>query len=399
LKGTPLGRVGGTIVLNPVTGSWTTLAASPPPYHHDFVRMAENNRDVMFAAVDASSRARAHLIIFSQGQQTTLGVFPAITSGYELDHDSWVVSGFSNSSGYVWRLSGNQVTTLVKTPTLEYCNEILIDRDPGAAPYIIAVAQNNMNIVTPRLFAVGRNGTVTTIYAGMGSPLEGLMGLELANLTGDYMTCGGLGPSNGNVSRVSKKGAVTILQQAIQATNGLRFNQDGTFWVLSEPYMTASVYKLSEAGAVLTIVPITGFNTDGATGIEVYGSRKLVCNQQGKTVNIRLKSHRPGDANQPYVLACSFNRRPPSGKCYQFSNGEYLYLDNSCQLFLSTVLYPMPSIFQGFQGVLDAKGVANAQVNIPANFPNLGITIFVAGVIYSPQLGVQTVTNTHWFVL
>ena len=60
----------------------------------------------------------------------------------------------------------------------------------------------------------------------------------------------------------------------------------------------------------------------------------------------------------------------------------------------------MPSIFQGFQGVLDAKGIANAQVNIPANFPpNLGITIFVAGVIYSPQLGVQTVTNTHWFVL
>jgi hypothetical protein len=30
---------------------------------------------------------------------------------------------------------------------------------------------------------------------------------------------------------------------------------------------------------------------------------------------------------------------------------------------------------------------------------NLGVTIFVAGVIYNPKQGVTTVTNTHWFVL
>jgi len=31
--------------------------------------------------------------------------------------------------------------------------------------------------------------------------------------------------------------------------------------------------------------------------------------------------------------------------------------------------------------------------------PNLGITVFVAGLIFDPRSGIIQVTNTHWFVL
>ena len=39
-------------------------------------------------------------------------------------------------------------------------------------------------------------------------------------------------------------------------------------------------------------------------------------------------------------------------------------------------------------------------MNLPAALPGkLGLTVFVAGVILAPAGHVQTVTNTHWFVL
>jgi len=399
LVGTPTGRAGRTIVLDPGTKAWTTLATSPVPYHHEIVRMDSNNKDVVFGAVDATSTVPSNLILLSQGRQTTLGVFPGAMCGSELDHDGWVLTGFSRSSGYLWGLSRNQVTTFVKSPNPAFYNEVLIDREPGASKYVIAIAQNNMTIVNPRLLAANRKGTVTTIYAGMGAPLEGLMALELVNKSGDYLTCGGLGVSACTVSRVTKKGGVSILQSTIPATNGMRFNQDGTAWVLSQHNMNASLYKIDDSGKVITIIPVTGFNTAGATGIEVYGSRKLVCNQQGKTVSIRLSSRRPGDANQQYVLACSFNRRPSWSPCLQFPNGEYLFLDSQDVLFFLTTQNLLPSIFGNFRGTTDGSGNANATVAIPSGLSGTGVTIFVAGAIFSVQHGVHTVTNTHWFVL
>ena len=96
-----------------------------------------------------------------------------------------------------------------------------------------------------------------------------------------------------------------------------------------------------------------------------------------------------------YALAASLARRPGIGP---FPNGEYLNLDATDPLFYLSAVGALPSVFQNFQGTLDPLGNASAQVNIPALPPNLGITVFVAGIIYDPTAIIQ-VTNTHWFVL
>jgi len=68
-------------------------------------------------------------------------------------------------------------------------------------------------------------------------------------------------------------------------------------------------------------------------------------------------------------------------------------------LFITSLMGHSPGIFQNFSAVTDKNGNATAHVNIPSALPpNLGITVFVAGVIYDVT-GVRTVTNTHWFVL
>jgi len=82
-------------------------------------------------------------------------------------------------------------------------------------------------------------------------------------------------------------------------------------------------------------------------------------------------------------------------------NGEFLDLSVD-SLFLVTAQDLLPTVFRNFAGRLDAKGNAVASVRIPAGLPtNLGIPIFVSGVVIDPQApgAVSTVGNTHWFVL
>jgi hypothetical protein len=92
----------------------------------------------------------------------------------------------------------------------------------------------------------------------------------------------------------------------------------------------------------------------------------------------------------------AFNRRPPApATCVRFASGEYLLLDYTDPLFLTTVLNLAPHVFQNFQGMTNASAAATATVNVRNR--NLNLTIFVAGVILNPAG--PTVTNTHWFVL
>ena len=135
-----------------------------------------------------------------------------------------------------------------------------------------------------------------------------------------------------------------------------------------------------------------------AAGLEIYGSRTLVCNQPVATpgtVTITVQSRMLGAGGQGYALAASFARRPG----LRMPNGEWLHLDGTGPLFLMSALNLLPpAIFPKFRGTLNAFGNATATVNIPPSLLGLGIPIFVAGVIYNPT-GVTQVTNTHWFVL
>ena len=265
---------------------------------------------------------------------------------------------------------------------------MLIDRDPGAQPYVIAEDHISTG---GALLRAGRGVALGTIVRG----LDRVTALELDPATGNYLVC-----ENGKAS-ILKKDGTTVATIAVSGGKAARVNQDGTAWIATHWLATRSsgVARIDLVRRVVTtIVP-----APWSYGVEVYGSRKVVCNGTGKpgtSVKVNLQSRKSGDKGESYALACSFNRRPPSpSKCLKFPNGEYLFLDFSDPLFWTSLHGLVPDVFQNFRGKTDKNGNATAQVNIPSTLPpNLRVTIFVAGVIFDAT-GVRTVTNTHWFVL
>jgi DNA-binding beta-propeller fold protein YncE len=111
----------------------------------------------------------------------------------------------------------------------------------------------------------------------------------------------------------------------------------------------------------------------------------------GTTYPIQVSS--PPNAGKAYILAASFSSRPgfPLG-----TRTVPLNLDN-----LFTLSQLVPSIFQNFQGVLNANGQAVASLAIPGVPALQGFSFVVAGVIVDPAspMGIGTVTNAEHIVL
>jgi hypothetical protein len=253
-----------------------------------------------------------------------------------------------------------------------------------------------------------RNGVLTTILSASVattlSPFYYPHVIETDPVTGQHL----VGDLAGHVFFVpSAGGSYTTLWQVPatygQAIEDARFAQDGTLWFTAVWGPTGPMlvrFDPKHKQVIKTVGVPSTYSRAFLRGLAIYGSRRLVCHQQSKKVTVKLKSQRPGDRGMPYVLACSFNRRPPPPwPTLQPLGGEYLFLDYTDWLFFLTANNLLPGILQNFQGQLDAQGknVSPIAVNIPASLPPLNMTVFVAGVILNPA-GV-TVTNTHWFVL
>jgi hypothetical protein len=349
------------------------------------------------------------------GKGTTVATTPTgWIASFELDHDGWIVGGAygPTSSNHVWLLphaspSPAVFSTLVTFPMATGSNVLLdvtIDRDPlhsTLGPYVLAIQDTRLNTLVPRILRADRNGVVTTVLATSVpqsvSSLNVLNAVEVDPVSGKYLTC----DFRGFVCRVEADGSswttLGYLPPAFgQLFDDARFTQGGLAWIAlsGNPHL----FQMDMKGTVITMMAISPLSsTDCVKGLEIYGSRRLVCQQNARGVTIRLKSLRPGDAGKPYVLACSFNRRPPPPlSCLRFPGGDYLFLDYTDPLFVLTANNLLPTICQNFQGTTDSKGAATARVNVWNR--NLNLTIFVAGVILNPPSGF-TITNTHWFVL
>ena len=378
------------------------------------IRMAANNRDLVISETIATTRSnyqdsRGRLVRVDLANRTssTLRIFRAAAS-HRLDFDgTWVASGFDRtaywSAGKVYSSQTDElagITPLAKTTYHSVVTSIsggsygplLIDRDPGAAPYVFSVGHS--------LLRADRGGILGTVLTS----LRGLGGLELDELSGDYVFPSSTHPLE--LRFVAKSGKLRrVLKTSAHAGLG-KVNTDGSAWAVLIRNSThngggAAKVDLS-SGTVTTLATFDQKQFAVTWGLEVYGSRRLVCNGTGKpgtSVQVNVQSGKAGDGGKSYVLACSRARRPIHGQCLKFPNGEYLFLDYSDPLFYPSALNLLPGVIHNFQGTLDRNGNATARVNIPSGLPpNLGIPIFVAGVIYDPT-GVRTVTNTHWFVL
>ncbi|MBN2492539.1 MAG: hypothetical protein JXQ29_16950 [Planctomycetes bacterium] len=400
-------------LVRPATGLWTTLYRNVASLTFldtaGMVRHAEDNEDLVLAETRSQwgakySEIRGWLTRLDPVTLTTIRLIDfAGEASFALDHDgTWVAAGTHHRYLYPTgttdsRLAGLRppaTTVYHQVATNEYFAAVAIDRDPGGPVYLLGTSFGGINSVASGcLYGADRHGVVTTILGTLACPFA----LELDPATGHFVYSGG-----GAVSLLDKQGAV-VKQLAPVDAGAARVNLDGSVWLgaVDPSSRETVVVKLDIAsGAVVGVVRLagTGPSFGGVPrGLEVYGSRRLACNgagAPGTRVDIRLASRRPGDAHKPYRLACSLARRP----ALDLGVGDRLGLAPD-PLFLLSALGSVPEIFLDFAGTTDAAGQATAAVRIPASFPpNLGVTVFVGGVIYDGG-GVRTVTNTHWFLL
>jgi len=212
--------------------------------------------------------------------------------------------------------------------------------------------------------------------------------------SGDYLL--GIGGPVGPLVRVTKAGVQKTVVSGYPL-NGIKVTQDDFAWCVTVDLTYAKLAALKvdlSKNAVVTLVP-TGLSSGLVAGIDVYGSRTMVCNQQSPgTVTVKVQSRHPQAPGAQYGLAASFARRPG----IKFANGEWLDLAADALFYLSA-LNLAPQVFSGFQGKLDLNGDATAMVAVPPGLPKMDdLAVFVGGIIFKGNQVIQ-VTNSHWFVL
>jgi hypothetical protein len=399
--------LGAVVYFNPAKpNNITTLAVNFTRQNFDnWVRMAPNNTDLVVSETDYSLSRMIN--IDPGGNGTTIANYlPGGIQGFELDgDDTWIVAASSTSLLGVNHSTGKWTpyVLLALYPTF---NEVCILREQGIH-YVVANFVTSTLKPEVKLYSADRQGLTTTLMLTTGEPLLRLCGIEVDPKSGDFITTDFDGPSSSTlepggveVNRVTVGGKITTL--ATFAVNGAKVNQENTFWagglVRGSSASTAAVMKFDmSTNTVLTIVQLPTLPSSlPISTVEVYGSHPLTCNGQGgpgAAIQVSLNSQRSTAGGAAYQIACSFGRRPG----LRFRNGEWLHLDLTDSLFFLTAQNLAPTIFQQFAGTLSPFGSATARIKLPASFPaNLGLTVFCAAVIYTPQ-GVVQVTNTHWF--
>lgn len=107
---------------------------------------------------------------------------------------------------------------------------------------------------------------------------------------------------------------------------------------------------------------------------------------QTHAINVSVPTH----ANQPYAMAASFGASPgiPAG------SGRRIPLNPDALFAASRTL---PSVFQSFNGTLDARGQATARIAVPAAAALSGVSLFVAAVVLDPSQpnGIGVVSNAE----
>jgi len=388
-----VGYLVGAFGIDPSSGASVSLMPGDP-YTIGFpnwVRMDTNNTDLLVGISNLTANLPGYLVQLTPGGATsTLATMPTIgvahgPQGFALDGDgTWVISAANRILGFQAASFASFSTFVTTSGSTDVVNNVTIDRDPFAHPYVAGLF-TTLTTTTTKLFAADRTGITATLVRGAGEPLITFNSIDLWPETGHYLVTDGTAPE---VSIVDKAGRV-LSTLNVKGANGCRVNLDGTAWITGSNIVKIDLRTMT---VVHTVPKVYGGNA-----IEVYGARRLVANgtgAPGSTVFVALQSRRPGDGNQPYVLALALSRRP----ALNVGLADRLALASD-PLFFASASGALAPMLPGFQGTTDAKGNANARVLIPASFPqNLGITIFVAGVIYDNR-GVRTVTNTHWFTL
>lgn len=343
------------------------------------------------------------------GVRTTLTtLLPGSADGLELDGDgNWIATSWDGYSTRTPVLGIHGTTGAVATITLMHNDPstVAIVREAGVSFALTRLTTFDSYLV--KVYGVDDSGAMTPLFASSGNPLRTLLDIAFDPVTGDLITVDADGPTSARpepngveVNRVSLTGVVTTLV-SVPRVQRCTIAQDRTLWLTG--FDSAGAVRLTRVdlrtGAVVSTHDLRQRGLQqGATAIEVYGSRVVRCvgrGGPGAKIAIHVSSRRAAAAGAIYQLACSFGRRPGIA----FANGERLALDVTSPLFSLSAGGALPTMFRAFTGRLGAGGTAGASVQLPPGIPaNLGITVFCAGVIHDGTKVVQA-TNTHWFTL
>jgi hypothetical protein len=311
------------------------------------------------------------------------GMFIAAATGYRTQKD--YLFGL-NSAGLVSTFSSNGIGN--QSGNIE---RVVIDRDQGQGVYVLA-RNNQTTLDTGWLYRADRNGLCVTISK---STLN-----SKTDIVNDDNYDGFIAVKDGLVLKVKENGEYRKYTTISSYARSVTRSCDSKIWIGAidhGTYVKPILYCADKYGVIIYTKVFDKLGFASINSIEVYGSRRVVCTGDGKPgsrVRVDLKSAKPEDKNKPYVMACSFARRPG----IHVGSAGIIALQPDSLFFLATS-NKANNIFEKFQGNTDTKGAAISYINVPANLPaNTGITIFVAGAIYDNK-GIGTVTNTHWFVL
>ena len=331
--------------VNPANpGVWTSL--SQQVFGGSWVRMAPNNSDVVTGECYRFFQ-NSLVEIQPNGTRRSIAFFGGdYFSGFELDHEGrWILArqpyGTSSLFFHGVHHASGAVNTFF-TCNYTWANDLAVGGEPGGPAFAVSATRCDSTKCTWGLVQHDRRGAhqwLPVSPAGWGGAIE------IHPRSGDYFLAYYLetNASTARVARVSRTGRVTLLHSF--PGTAARITQDDHAWISGPSHLLK--YDIS-GNAVVTLIPAPQYHSFG-TGIEVYGSRRLVCEGTGKpgtSVKVTLQSRKAGDGNRAYILACSLGRRPGM----RFSSGEWLDLDVTDALFRLSASWAVPALFQNFRG-------------------------------------------------
>jgi hypothetical protein len=350
---------------------------------------------------------------YSNGLVLTVSPVTGLTS-VDVDEDgNYVATMTSAALGHaLLRIAPDGVATTVATGLVQPgsfspVTGVRWDVDTGDA--VVGIYKF---VTEPSLLRVARSGAKSTLTAF----LFEVRGLDQDVVTGDFVVA-----SQGALTRVGPAGALSTLLNTCSANLmepyavrvapvgypypeyrvGATFQSSQLAPACNLPLnrSTVQTWSLTNGGELSTIVDLnTGCSGNCTIPLGTYQGRGLSGAgpaTPGSVYQLRLRLPAVGYQNKNYALSGSFGARPG----FQLPDTRRVNLAIDALYWLTT-LNQAPAIWQGFQGVLDRGGDANAGVLILDDPALLGLRTYYASVVDAAfPSAIQYLSNTHAFTI
>jgi len=361
---TTTGDFGGLAYVVPSTGMTSPIAVGRPAGSFNAVTMHPDNRSFLVAYVNTGSVGQlAH--VTTQGVVTSMAAIPnslnALAAGDGGFNGSCLVT---TSAGLVCsvNVTTGATTTLRSVPSL--VNGLTFDQDSGDV--ILAIFGNLPT--GGSLLRMNRAGTLTTFATGLGR----LTGVDYDPTSGSCVVTRFDAPG---VLRVQGNGIVATVSSFSTVPNAVKVVAETGEMLVGGGFAAPGpneIGLLSPSGAVIRSHTVP----KSCSGVTTYGALDLTGIGRplgGNPYVLRLSY--PGAAGATYVMALSTGMRPG----IRLPNGEIVNLDPTSPLFALT-LGGRPGLAEGFVGVLDGNGEAQATIHLPGDMVLAGQRFFAGSV-------------------